>query len=72
MYENLYAYSPNTQKGWRQMDEKFKAKPGTPEIPTPKQAPIQLPRAPEKKKKLLRDLRGMGRETPKHKLMKTA
>lgn len=49
MYENLYAYSPNTQKGWRQMDEKFKAKPGTPEIPTSKQAPIQLPRAPEKK-----------------------
>lgn len=32
------------------MDEKFKTKPGTPEIPTPKQAPIQLPHAPEKKK----------------------
>lgn len=47
MYENLgvvmYVHSPNTQKRWREMDENFKVKPGTPEIPTQKQAAIHPP-----------------------------
>ena len=63
----MYVYSTNTQKRWRQSDEKFKVEPGTPEIPTQKQAAIHPP-----KKNVLRDLRGVGRKTPKWKFMKRA
>lgn len=55
----MYVYSPNTQKRWRQMDEKFKVKPGTPEIPTQKQAAIHPP------KKCTQGLKRSGKEDTK-------